>query len=84
MNKKLKLEKMFLGVNTAQLIAKWLIESSINITHLLLTHNNLLDDGVFVLAKAISINKNLVCIDLSHNSFTPRCAQAVFNMIATN
>ena len=75
---------MFLGVNTANLIARWLIEGSINVTHLLLTNNNIMDDGVHALAKAISINKSLVAVDLSHNSFTPRCAQAIFTMLATN
>ena len=49
-NRKLRLEKMFLGTKTAALIAKWLIENSVDITHLLMSHNNLMDEGVFSLA----------------------------------
>ena len=55
---------MFLGTNTALLIARWLLENTINISHLLLSHNNFMDEGVFAIAEAICYNKTIVVVDL--------------------
>ena len=78
------LTKMFLGTNTAQLIARWLMYEEIDITHLKMPYNNLGDEGMEALAHAISANRTLVVVDLSQNSITPRCARALYNMLAKN
>ena len=83
-NGKLRLEGMFLGAATAALVAGWLLEDAVEVTHLLLGQNNLGDEGVSALARAIGRSKHLVVVDLSQNRVTPACAEAVFAMIATN
>ena len=65
---------MLIGPVSAALIARWITLKQIDITHLILAQNNLGDEGVDKLVNAISMSKSLVCVDLSQNSLTPKCA----------
>ena len=56
---------MFLGTNTAKLVARWLHCQDIDITHLIMPYNNLGDEGMEALALAICANRSLVVVDLS-------------------
>ena len=75
---------MFLGTNTAKLIARLLMREEIDLTHLKMPYNNLGDDGMAALSHAISANKTLVYVDLRQNSITPRCARSIYIMLAKN
>ena len=83
-NRRLDLTKMFLGTNTAKLIARLLMREEIDLTHLKMPYNNLGDDGMAALSHAISANKTLVYVDLRQNSITPRCARSIYIMLAKN
>lgn len=56
----------------------------IDITHLNLSTNSLGDSGLDRLAPAIGMNKSLVFVDLSQNSFTPKCAYSVAQILTQN
>jgi hypothetical protein len=45
-DRKLNLSKMMLGKQSASLIASWLLNDEINVSHLILAENNLGDEGV--------------------------------------
>ena len=64
LNRKINLENMFVGPVTAQLLANWIIQGLIDITHLLLAQNNLGDAGLLKLAPALAFNKAIVQVDL--------------------
>ena len=49
-NRKLNLTNMMIGPQTAQLLSNWIISNRIEITHLILSNNNLGDEGVHILA----------------------------------
>ena len=65
---------MFLGLQTATLIAKWLIDEKIMVSHLNFKNNNLEDKGALALAMAISMSSTIVSVDLTQNQLSPRCA----------
>ena len=46
-----------IGPRTAQLLSKWLMTEQLDITHLLLSQNNLGDEGVQQLANPIAMSK---------------------------
>ena len=75
---------MFLGNHTAALVAKWLLNEKILVSHLNFSNNNLQDSGLASLAMAIGLSSTIVFVDLSHNEFSPRCAPSIFQMIAFN
>ena len=75
---------MFLGSNTAKLLARLLMHDEIDITHFKMPYNNLGDDGIAALSHAISANKSIVFVDLRQNSLTPRSAGALYIMLAKN
>ena len=75
---------MLLGPHSAELLASWILRKEIDITHLLMSYNDLGDEGLYHLAHAISCCRTLVVVDLAQNSATPRCAGALFKMISTN
>lgn len=52
-DRKLNLQKLMLGRNSAALIAKWILTEEISISHLLLAENNLGDEGIDELKLAI-------------------------------
>ena len=56
---------MLLGSNTAKLLASWILRQEIDITHLLMSFNNLGDEGLYDLAHAISRSRTLVVVDLA-------------------
>ena len=56
-NRKLNLTNMMIGPRTAQLLSKWLMTEQLDITHLLLSQNNLGDEGVQQLANPIAMSK---------------------------
>ena len=51
---------------------------------MLMGFNNLCDEGLFELARAIGSSNSIIAVDFTQNSLTPRCAGALFNMISTN
>lgn len=53
-------------------------------SHLLLSQNNLGDEGFAKLAPALAVSKSLVVVDLSQNSATPRSAASIFQIISKN
>ena len=80
----MNLTKMLMGTNVAKLIANWLLNDEIQVSHVLMPFNNLGDEGLYELARAISSNNTIVAVDFTQNSLTPRCAGALFCMLATN
>ena len=83
-NRRVNLTKMFLGTSTAKLLSRLLMHDEIDITHLKMPYNNLGDEGMSALSHAISANKSIVYVDLRQNSITPRCARALYIMLAKN
>lgn len=54
-----------IGANTAKLISRWIMAEKIDISHLLLSQNNIGDAGVEVLAPALAMNQTIIAVDLS-------------------
>lgn len=83
-NRRLNMEKMMLGRQSAQLIAQWLITEAISISHLLLAENNLCDEGVNELKYALASSKTLVVVDLAMNNLTQKAAPYLRHILALN
>ena len=81
-NRKLNLFNMFLGVKSANLIARWLIAEKIDVTHLLLGQNNLGDEGLETMASVLMMKKSIVVVDFSQNGFTPKSASAIAGILS--
>ena len=75
---------MMIGPQTAQLLSEWIIDERIDITHLLLSKNNLGDEGISKLAEAIALSKSIVCVDFAQNGLTPKCAKSIQMIICNN
>ena len=56
---------MLMGTNVAKLIANWLLNDEIQVSHVLMPFNNLGDEGLYELARAISNNNTIVAVDFT-------------------
>ena len=81
-NRKLNLFNMFLGLKSAQLIARWLIADKIDITHLLLAQNNIGDEGLETMASVLMMKKTIVVVDFSQNGLTPKSASSIAGILS--
>ena len=83
-DRKLNLEKLLLGRQSAALLAKWMLTEEISISHLLLQENNLCDAGFYELRKAIATSKSLVVVNLAMNNISPKSGYSMFEVLSTN
>ena len=75
---------MFLGVQCAQLLANWIYCREVEVAQLILSQNQLGDEGIEIIAKAVCHSGQIFLLELAQNGLSNKCAVAIFEMLRFN